>query len=129
MKKKTTIIAGSRDVTNFRHVEKIVAYAKKQGYTPSKVLSGTARGADILGEQYAVQNDIPLAKYPADWNTHGKSAGYIRNQQMAKDAKMLLAVWDGESAGTKHMIDIAVEEGLVVFVNNLKMKRIYRINA
>jgi hypothetical protein len=46
-----------------------------------------------------------IKRYPADWDTFGKSAGYRRNEQMAEDADALVAFWDGESKGTAHMID------------------------
>ena len=35
---------------------------------------------------------------------------------MAENADALLAIWDGESRGTKHMIDTAREKGLEVYV-------------
>lgn len=46
------------------------------------VISGRAKGADRLGEDWAVANWIRLEEYPADWDKHGKAAGHIRNQQM-----------------------------------------------
>lgn len=51
-------------------------------------------------------------QYPADWDTYGKSAGYRRNEDMAKIADACIVFWDGESRGSKHMIDIAEREGL-----------------
>ena len=52
-------------------------------------------------------------EFPADWDKHGKSAGYKRNLEMAENADALIAFWDGESRGTKHMIDIAKEKNLL----------------
>jgi hypothetical protein len=46
---------------------------------------------------------------PADWDTHGKSAGFKRNKEMAEVSQGLIAFWDNVSKGTKHMIDIATE--------------------
>jgi len=79
-------------------------------------LSGAARGADTLGEEWAVMCGIPIEKYPADWNAHGKSAGYKRNTVMAEHAEALIALWDGKSRGTAHMIEIAKRHGLRVHV-------------
>ena len=54
--------------------------------------------------------------FPADWDKYGKRAGYLRNVQMAEYADALLAFWDGESRGTKNMIDEALSRGLKVGV-------------
>ena len=73
------------------------------------VISGCARGADSLGELYAKTKGYATGKmeerHPADWNKNGKSAGYIRNEQMAEVADALVAFWDGKSRGTANMID------------------------
>ena len=91
-----------------------------------KFISGTARGADILGEQFAYTYEYDVIRFPADWNTYGKSAGYRRNAEMAKYASeaygVLFAFWDGQSRGTKHMIDLAKRYGLEVHVVNYKEK-------
>lgn len=108
-----TIIAGSRDITEIKSLTKAL---KNCGWVPTVILSGAARGADYLGELYATMSTIPLEKYPADWDKYGKSAGYKRNEEMAKNADALIALWDGKSKGTKHMIDLAKQYGLQVYV-------------
>lgn len=57
---------------------------------------------------------MKLKLYPADWKKYGSSAGYIRNDEMAKYADCLIAFWDGKSKGTKHMIDLAVKRKIKV---------------
>jgi len=84
------------------------------------VVSGTARGADKWGERYARRFNYIITKFPADWNKYGKSAGYIRNKQMAEYADHLIAFWDGESKGTKHMINLATKQGIIVDVIEYK---------
>lgn len=86
------------------------------GWKPSVIISGTARGADSLGELWAHKQEIPCERYPADWKRFGKAAGLRRNEQMADAAEALIALWDGESRGTKHMITTAERKGLRVFV-------------
>lgn len=110
-----TIIAGSRDITDIKHVIDAVNMC---GWNPTAVVCGMARGVDTLGEDWANQNDIPVHCFPANWIKHGKSAGYLRNVQMAQNAEALIAIWDGISRGTGHMIDIAHSHGLKVFVHN-----------
>lgn len=108
------IIAGGRDFTNYtllkEKVDNIISDKRKthQIY----IVSGKARGADSLGEKYANENGLNIMEFPADWGKHGKSAGYKRNLEMAENADALIAFWDGESRGTKHMIDIAKEKNL-----------------
>ena len=109
-----TIIAGSRDCSDYFQLIEAVAQC---GWEITSVVSGMARGADTLAIQYAENNSLPLHKYPADWNKYGKSAGYKRNVQMAENAEALIALWDGKSKGTKHMIDIARSKGLKVYVH------------
>lgn len=71
------------------------------------ILCGMARGADTLGERWAVENGHRIKYYPAEWDVYGKSAGYRRNTDMAEQADIVVAFWDGKSKGTKHMIDCA----------------------
>jgi hypothetical protein len=74
--------------------------------TITEVVSGKARGADSLGERYASEFGIIVAKFPADWNRFGKRAGYVRNEEMAHYADKAVVFWDGISKGSRHMIDI-----------------------
>ena len=75
------------------------------------IITGAAKGADQLGSFYARSHNIPLKEFPADWTTYGKAAGPIRNQQMLDYAlheiPELIVFWDGESRGTKNMMNIA----------------------
>ncbi len=82
----------------------------------TEVVSGTARGADLAGETWAIMDDVPIKRFPADWDTYGKRAGYLRNEQMAEYADALVAVWDGVSRGTNHMIEAAKVAGLKVSI-------------
>lgn len=86
------------------------------------VLSGHARGADRLGEDWARARKVPLEVYPARWDEEGKVAGFRRNQRMADKADALIALWDGESRGTLDMIRRAKGRGLYIHVVNTKEK-------
>ena len=109
------ILAGSR---SFRDPKVMADAVSASGFDVTSVLSGTARGADRLGENWAFVNNVPMARYPADWNRHGKSAGVLRNKEMAENADALIALWDGESRGTAHMIKHALARGLAVYVHD-----------
>lgn len=112
-----TIISGSRSCTELRHIYDAV---KASGFFPSVVISGTCRGPDRFGEEWAKANGVPIERFPADWDQYGKQAGYIRNVDMACHAEALIAVWDGESNGTRHMINAARAKGLKIFVYMFK---------
>ena len=111
------IVAGSRTANNadtYLLLEsKLNALLGRKSITHDIVIvSGTAKGADKMGEYYATIYNYRIARYPADWDQYGRRAGYIRNAEMATDADALVALWDGESRGTKHMIAIANQMGL-----------------
>ena len=114
------VIAGSRGFSNYKLLKETCdKYLREKKKTHNVVvISGHARGADSLGEKYASDEDLDLEIYPADWKKYGKSAGFMRNEQMADIADAVIAFWNGESHGTKHMIDIAEEKGLNVRVVN-----------
>jgi len=108
-----TIIAGSRDITDFAVIEQA---AYESGFHITEVVSGTARGVDKLGEGWASMNEVPIKRFPAQWELYGRGAGIKRNAAMAEYADALIAVWDGSSRGTKHMIDYAEGIGLRVYI-------------
>ncbi|CAB4241587.1 Mycobacteriophage D29, Gp61 [uncultured Caudovirales phage] len=107
------IIAGGRDFNDYLLLLQAVV---KADFGITSVVSGCAKGADTLGELFARDLDIPLHKFPADWDKHGRAAGPMRNGEMAKFADALIAFWDGKSTGTANMIKQATERGLKVHV-------------
>jgi predicted Rossmann fold nucleotide-binding protein DprA/Smf involved in DNA uptake len=107
------IIAGSRGVTDYEIVCEAI---DRSGFHVTRVVSGAARGVDQLGERWAKEHDRPLLRMPAEWKTYGRSAGYRRNETMAGVADALIAIWDGQSPGTHHMIQAARRRGLRVFI-------------
>ncbi len=111
------IVAGSRDINDYEIVK---AAIEKSEFNIFEVVSGRARGVDQLGEKWAICNEIPIAIFPANWKRDGKAAGHIRNVSMAHHADALIAVWDGESRGTKHMIDTMTKLKKPVYVYHHK---------
>jgi len=107
------IIAGGRNFNNYEMLCCVCDYML-QNQTIVEIVSGTAGGADSLGERYAEERQYPIKRFPANWTGLGKAAGFIRNAEMAEYADALIAFWDGRSKGTKHMIDLAKKHGLKV---------------
>lgn len=100
------IIAGSRyvNVTSEQISCALRGWLHLEPYEITEVVSGGARGVDKSGEQWAEDNSRPYRVFPADWDTHGRAAGPIRNQEMADYADIALVFWDGRSRGTLSMI-------------------------
>ena len=96
------IIAGSRGFQNYPLLCKELDKIREQ---IGEIVCGEARGADTLGCIYAYDNDIKVKGFPADWERYGKSAGFIRNDEMAAYADKAIIFWDGKSVGSKDMID------------------------
>lgn len=107
------IIAGGRDFNDFSLLKETCDRALIN-LVDVEIVSGGAKGADLLGEKYATESGYPCKSFPADWEKYGKAAGYKRNAEMAKYANCLIAFWDGKSKGTQHMINIAKNNGLQI---------------
>jgi len=107
------IIAGSRHTTNYRI---IVEAVNESGFDITEVISGGARGVDSLGERFALNNNVAVKKFTANWSKHGRAAGPMRNQQMADYADALIAIPSRISIGTRDMIKKAEKAGLTVFI-------------
>ena len=75
------------------------------------IVSGGAKGADSLGEKWAEENNIKTCIYKPDWDTHGKSAGFIRNKDIVNESDIVIAFWDSLSRGTEHSIKLTREMG------------------
>jgi hypothetical protein len=105
------IIAGSRHIRNRPFVEQCIAWAREYaGINVTEVIGGLAPGPDTIGQQWAADNGIPFHGFPANW-AKGLDAGLIRNCKMRAYGEGLIAVWDGRSTGTKHMIEQMVTYG------------------
>ena len=96
------IIAGSR---NFNDYDFLCAKIEELNLKIDEIVCGGCCGADSLGAQYGIDNGITVTMFPAEWNKYGRSAGIIRNHKMGDYADYLIAFWDGQSRGTKDMIN------------------------
>lgn len=107
------LICGGRD---FRAAK--LAYLWLDGFHAkhkiTRVIEGGARGADTLGRNWALINNIPLITVPAEWNKYRQKAGIIRNQFMLRTygPQYILAMPGGN--GTAHMCKIAHAAGVPI---------------
>ncbi len=119
MKPNRIIIAGGRDFNDYDRLCAFMdQYCLDSGFGPDNTdfISGAARGADRLGELWATSRGYKVVLFPAQWDIHGKAAGYIRNKAMADEATALVAWWDGKSRGTAHMISAMSGRGHSIHV-------------
>jgi len=119
------IIAGGRDykmdTADYMRLEEI----HLQFGPITEIVSGGATGADAEGELWAELSGIPVRKFEADWQAHGRAAGPIRNEQMAKYADALALFPGGKGTASMHVA--ARRAGIVIYdFRNAKHSAIYR---
>jgi len=116
-KKYYVIVAGGRDFDDWELLEYTLD-RRLAGIKNMVIVSGCARGADKLGEKWAIKNGIEIKRFPADWFGEGDSAGHLRNVEMARVSDALIAFWNKRSTGTKDMIQLADDYKLHLHVVN-----------
>lgn len=116
-------IVGSRTFNDeFLMAEYLTIFTTAYGFTDEvnppdvEVISGGAKGADSLGERFAKINRCPVTIFKPDWDKYGKSAGFIRNQQIVDTCDIVLAFWDGKSKGTQDTINKAKKTKKPTFI-------------
>jgi len=83
------------------------------------LIHGAAPGVDSFCDELMDHWGWTICFHPADWDTHGKAAGPIRNQAMLDhhpDIDLVLAFPSPESRGTWDMVQRAVKRHLAVRV-------------
>lgn len=109
-------IVGSRTYDDVRTFQSLVDdWICKHG-RPATIISGGARGVDTLASLYARENSIPLRVFQADWKTHGRAAGPLRNQQIVDVCTHVLAFPSEKGRGTQDTIRRARASGREVTV-------------
>lgn len=124
------IVAGGRDFDDYEMMSQKLSelFNNKKVFAGNivKIISGMADGTDTLAIKYADENHLPKIMMPACWHYDRRRAGFLRNEDMLSIADALVAFWDGESHGTKHMIEISKAKGIPVWVFEYKNNKIER---
>jgi hypothetical protein len=94
------IVAGPRDFTNHQFVYGVLSQVVKPW---DVIIQGGAAGVDRIAQTWARTHGIACRTFPALWEKQGRAAGGIRNEQMAREADVLIAFVNG-SPGTANMI-------------------------
>ena len=93
-----TAVVGSRSI-----VSADIAKYIPEGTT--EIISGGARGADALAREYAQKNNIKLTEFLPEYDLYKRGAPLRRNTRIIESADVVVALWDGHSRSTKHVID------------------------
>lgn len=111
------VVAGSRSFADegrlFADLDRLLA---RRLPAVEIVTGGCPSGADAIGARYARARGLPLRVFPARWAKLGRAAGPVRNEEMALYADGVIVYWDGESRGSKSMINSAVAHGVRVVI-------------
>lgn len=109
------IVCGSRGWSDRHLIEETLFDLALEFGSDITIVHGGARGADRIAGQEALKAGLWVETIHADWDTHGKRAGLLRNELMAsRGADLCVAFWDGRSTGTAHMISTAEKHGIPV---------------
>jgi len=111
------LICGSRDFTDGALFHSVMTNLPERFRDVSAVIEGGAKGADRMGREWAELMAVPVETYEADWQTHGKRAGYLRNVEMlAAEPDVVLAFFSKpDSRGTRMMVDLATKDGVETY--------------
>lgn len=116
------LVAGSRSIENkglvHKYLDQLLSHYNKENIT---IITGGARGIDKIAKEWADNRGIKNIVMPAEWDVHGKSAGYKRNVRMHEwladdDERLCLCFWDGKSKGTAHNFELAKKHGTKLIV-------------
>ena len=117
------VIAGCRNYNNYYEAKEYIDFCIREIKKNNTIviLSGGCRGADAIGERYAIENGYEIRKFVANWDKYGKAAGPIRNEQMAIEADYIICFWDYKSRGTKSMIENAKKYSKPYKIKNISL--------
>lgn len=71
----------------------------------TEIVSGGAKGVDACAREYALTHGLILTEFLPDYRRYGRAAPLKRNVQIIDYADCVLAFWDGQSQGTKYVIE------------------------
>jgi predicted Rossmann fold nucleotide-binding protein DprA/Smf involved in DNA uptake len=118
-------IVGTRSFDDYEAVKTFMSIVSA-GVVVEAIVSGGAEGADTLGECYAHDNGIPMVVFKPEWDLYGKSAGMMRNRTIVQNSDLIVAFWDGYSAGTQNTINLAKKSGKPVYIYNYIRRDFYK---
>ena len=109
-------IVGSRSITSSEYVFSVLDFYLSRLLEENEVVivSGGAIGIDSLGAQWAEQRKLKTEIYLPDYKQYGKSATFLRNQQIIDNSDYLIAIQENSSRGTQNSIDKAAKKNIPI---------------
>ena len=107
------LVCGGRNFSNVSFIYKMLDRFHEQ-FPIHIVIEGDAKGVDKIAGRWARENNIADLKFPADWKTYGKSAGYMRNSEMLYKGRPNIIIAFPGGKGTEMMKRLADEKGIEV---------------
>lgn len=108
------LVCGSRGIIDYEMFASKVDHLLSEVYQwRIHIITGDAKGVDEMARRYAEERGYELHTFYAMWNEYGRSAGMKRNVSMFKflmenfQHPGCFAMWDGQSRGTEHSINLA----------------------
>lgn len=99
------LVCGSRDFANEFLASLLINDRMSRLEPGTIVIHAAARGVDRMAAEAAERFGCDVRSFPADWENLGKQAGVIRNLTMlAEQPDLVIAFWNGLSAGTSHTV-------------------------
>ena len=86
----------------------------------TEIVSGGARGIDACARRYAQEQGLKLTEFLPDYEQFGRSAPIRRNVTIVEYSDLVLAFWDGESRGTRFVIDHCKKTGKPIKIFQIK---------
>lgn len=128
------LVTGSRDWTDYDVIraeigQVVTARMAETGvaYPQIVVVHGGAKGADLLAAKAAREFRLRQEPHRADWQEHGRRAGFLRNEEMVSlgaDLCLVFATYCARAAcegraphithGTAHCATLAARQGIPV---------------
>lgn len=110
------LVCGSRHYSDYKRIHHVLNMTHVE-HGISHLIEGGQTGADRIARKWAIASCVPFTTFEADWNSHGRAAGPIRNQKMLDDGKpdVVFAFPEG-GPGTRSMIALSEKAGVKTLV-------------
>lgn len=115
------VVTGGREYQAWRVVDDTFAVLARGEWEHRTLVHGAARGADTLAARAGLRHGFEVLAFPASWDLHGRRAGFMRNEMMARRAlasremgKRVVVVHFPGGRGTEHMVTFSRGLGLEV---------------